>query len=249
YVNVGFSFLALNRRDEARQVVQQALARGLGNPGLHFILYQLAFLENDTKGMEAQVASSSGKPGEGFALLAQSNSEAYFGRLGTARKFSQRASEIMRRGNFNEVAALARAVEALDDAEFGYSNLAKQVTSMALTLSAARNAKLYASLAFARAGDAARAQELADELDKRFPSNTLLQRYWLPTIRGSIELARKNPSGALGALQGVSYDLGTPDGPGVLYPVYVRGKHTLRHTREKKRPPSFKRFLTTARLC
>jgi len=28
-------------------------------------------------------------------------------------------------------------------------------------------------------------------LNNRFPSDTLLQRYWLPTIRGSIELARK----------------------------------------------------------
>ena len=75
-------------------------------------------------------------------------------------------------------------------------------------------------MAVARAGDASRAQVLADELNKRCPSDTMVQKYWLPTIRGLIELDRKNPQGALRALQSLSYDLGNYEG---LYPVYVRG--------------------------
>src|SRR5437899_4330894 len=57
YVNVGFSFLALNRRDEAQQVAQRALERGINAPVLHSLLYLVAFLENDAKGMDAQLAA------------------------------------------------------------------------------------------------------------------------------------------------------------------------------------------------
>src|SRR5262249_14339477 len=145
------------------------------------LLYQIAFLENDTKGMEAEVAAASGKLREEFVfvLLTQSGTGAYFGRLGNAREFSRRALEIAQRGNFNEVAAQIRDVEALREAEFGYSDLARKAASKALTLSSGRSAKLYTALALARAGDAAHAQVMADELNRQFPSATLLHRYWL----------------------------------------------------------------------
>jgi serine/threonine protein kinase/tetratricopeptide (TPR) repeat protein len=242
YFNTGFSFLGLNRRDEAKQVAQRALARGLDAVGLHVLLYQIAFLENDTKGMEAQVAASSGKPGEEFALLARFSTEAYWGRLGNARNFARRAVEIARRGNFNEVAARIRDVEALVEAEFGYSDQARQSVSAALTLSSGHDAKLIASLALALAGDGTRAQGLGEELNKRFPLDTLLQRYWLPTIRGAIEIARKNSSGAVGTLQGVSYELGTPPGP-PLYPVYVRGQAYLGTRQGKEAAAEFQKIL------
>ncbi len=244
YFNTGSAFLALNRRDEAKQVAQRALAHGLDTSVLHFLLYQVAFVENDVKGMEEQVAESSGKPEEELVLLAQSATEAYFGRLGNARRLSNRAVENARRGNFKELAAEIRDVEALDEAEFGYSELAKQGASAALTLSSGRTAKLYASLAFARAGDATRAQGLVDELNKRFPSDTLLQRYWLPTIRGAIAFARKTPPSALGALQSVSYELGIPQTRElVLYPAYGRGQTYLAARQGKEAAVEFEKFL------
>ena len=60
YFNVALSYLCLDRRDEAKQVAQRGLAHGLDTPAMRFILYQVAFLENDAKGMEAQVAALSG---------------------------------------------------------------------------------------------------------------------------------------------------------------------------------------------
>ncbi len=119
YFNVGLSFLFLNRPDEAKQTAQRALARGLDVPPIHGLLYLVAFLGNDARGMAVQVAALSGKPGEEFALGMQSNTEAYFGRLRNARDFSRRAMELARRGNLNELAAQIQAGEALREAEFG----------------------------------------------------------------------------------------------------------------------------------
>jgi len=239
YLSVGYSFLDLNRRDEAKQVGQQALAHGLGTSGLHVLLYDVAFLENDAKGMEAQVAALSGTP---LAFDLQSATEAYFGRLGNARRFSTRALEIAKRENLNGQAALIQEGDALREAEFGNSDVAKQAISTAITVSSGRFVKLLASLALARAGDAARAEALANELNKRFPSDTLLQRYWLPTIRGAIELARKNPSQALEVLQSASYELGDV-GLWSLSTVYVRGQAYLGTRQGKEAAAEFQKIL------
>jgi hypothetical protein len=50
-----------------------------------------------------------------------------------------------------------------------------------------------AALAFARAGDAAQAQKLAEKLDQEAPLNTIVQGYWLPSILGAIELSKNRP--------------------------------------------------------
>jgi eukaryotic-like serine/threonine-protein kinase len=245
YVNVAWNFLSLNRRDEAKQVAQEGLARGLEAPEFHLMLYQLAFLERDTKGMEAQLATLSGKSGEEMALGFQSNTEAYFGRLRKAREFSKRARESARRGTLAELATGIQKGEALREAEFGNSELAKQAAATGLTASSGEMAKLFASLTLARAGDTSRAEILVNELSRRFPSDTLLQRYWVPTIRAAVEFARKNPSAALDALRGVSYELGShsPSLVGNLYPVYLRGQAYLGTHQGKEAAVEFQKFL------
>src|SRR4029077_13380249 len=52
YSNLAFVFVSLGRQDEAKQVVKPALASGMDTPDLHILLYQVAFLEKDTKEME-----------------------------------------------------------------------------------------------------------------------------------------------------------------------------------------------------
>jgi len=206
YLNPGGALLALNRRDEVKQIAKQAQERGLDATDVHILLYEVAFLENDAKEMEAQLAPLLVKPdgGEFDAFVMQSRTEAYFGRLRNSLENLNRGLEIARRGSNNELAAQVRDAEALEEAEFGNPGDARRAAATALTLSTGRNARLFTALALARAGDATHAQALADELNRQFPSHTLLQRYWLPTIRGSIELARKNPAKALDALQHVS---------------------------------------------
>src|SRR5262249_26238947 len=150
------------------------LAHGLDTLELHALLYQAAFLENDTKGMEAQVAALSGKPGVPFAFALQSSTEAYFGRLGKSRELSRQTVEVARRENLNELAAQIQESKALREAEFGNFELAKQAVTTALTFSSGRATKPYAALALARVGDITRAEALANELNKGFASDTLL---------------------------------------------------------------------------
>jgi tetratricopeptide (TPR) repeat protein len=67
-------------------------------------------------------------------------------------------------------------------------------------------------------------------LAKSNPSNTLLNYYWLPTIRAAVELDHKNPVKAIELLQPASaYELGysEPFQFGTLYSAYIRGEAYL----------------------
>jgi len=242
YLVLGSTFLSLNRLDEAKQAAQQAHARGLDHPSVRVLLYRIAFTENDAKEMDAQLAALS-RQGELYALLLQCYTETYFGRLKKARQLSKKATELAQRANLKESEAF-EALEALSEAEFGNPDSSRPAATAALSLSSGRLALRNASLTLARLGDLNRAQALAAELNKRFPSDTLLQRYWLPTIRASIELVRKNPSGAITALQDVSYELGTTVGFWApLYPVYVRGQAYLAMNRGSEAAAEFQKIL------
>jgi tetratricopeptide (TPR) repeat protein len=242
YLVLGITLLDLNRPDEAKQAAQQAHARGLDHPSIRVLLYRIAFTESDAKEMEAQLAALS-RQSELYALLLQCYTETYFGRLKKARQLSMKATELAKRANLKESEAL-EALEALSEAEFENPDSRRPAATASVALSSGRLALRNASLTLARLGDLNRAQALAAELNKRFPSDTLLQRYWLPTIRAAIELARKNPSGAITALQDVSYELGTTVGFWApLYPAYVRGQAYLAMNRGSEAAAEFQKIL------
>jgi DNA-binding winged helix-turn-helix (wHTH) protein/tetratricopeptide (TPR) repeat protein len=246
YINVGMALLSLGRGEEARSVAKQALARGMDYPDMHILIYRTALLAGNTKEMESELTPllSQEGGGEWDPLWEQSRTEAYFGRFKSSLAFSQRALETLKGGNFNELRAMALAAEALREAEIGNTDQAKRFADKARALSSGRNAKIFSALALARAGEPARATVLANELDAQLPSNTLVQRYWLPTIRGAIELARNNPSRALDILKGASYELGYNQAlSDNLYSVYIRGQAYLATRQGREAGLEFQRVL------
>lgn len=119
-------------------------------------------------------------------LSQQSDTEAFSGHLGKARDFSRRAVESAQRADEKETAALWQMNGALREAEFGNGAQARNETASALALTSTRDMKILAALALARTGDSARAQTMADELEKQNPVNTVIVGYWLPTIRAPL---------------------------------------------------------------
>jgi tetratricopeptide (TPR) repeat protein len=143
--------LALNRAEEARTTVEQALARKMDGSNLRFPLYETTFLRGDLDTMQQQLAWAVGRPGEEDWLLSeQSDTDAYFGRLGKAREFSQRAIESAKRADEKETAALWQVNAALREAEFGNAISARQ---KALAAVPGKDVRDVAALALARAGD------------------------------------------------------------------------------------------------
>ena len=229
-------YACLDRLDEAQALIKQARPN-TDNLFWRQMAYSLAFLQGDNAAMQEQLAWAMGKPdAEVYLLSAQSDTEAYYGRLAKANKFSEEAVQSAKHAKAEELAAQWRANEALREAEIGNSVLARQRAAEALALSAQPGIEVKAALALARAGDTGRAEKLVDKLNQEFPLDTLIQNYWLPTIRSAVELGKLNPTEAIEILKAATpYELGTTSldtAPGVaafgsLYPVYLRGQAYL----------------------
>jgi serine/threonine protein kinase/tetratricopeptide (TPR) repeat protein len=231
YANLGQTYLNLNRLDDANAAVDQAFAHKLDGGNLRVTIYLLAFLRGNAVQMEQQLAWGAGKPGDEDVLLSlQSDTEAYHGRMSKARDFSRRAMDSAVRADSKEAAALWQVNSALREAEFGDITSAKPGIVSALALAPGRDVKVLAALGLARSGDVARSKTLAEELEKNYPSNTILKLYWLPTINAAIELNKGNSSQALVLLEAAApYELGEPPPlqPGPVYPAYLRGQAYL----------------------
>ncbi len=230
YSNLGATYLNLNRLDEAKAILDQALVRKLDGGDLRQFIYYLAFLRGDAGQMEQQVAWGAGKPGDEDPLLSmQSDTEAYYGQMNKARDFSRRAVDSAVRADSKEIAALWQVNAALREAELGNAALARQGVTAALALSPGRDVKVVTALTLARIGDVPRTKALLGELEKNYPTNTILKLYWLPTIDAAIELNRGNFSQAIVDLEAAApYELGTAAMfINYLYPTYVRGQAYL----------------------
>jgi len=230
YANLGLDYASLNRLDEAEAVYKQAKERKLEGEYLLANRYQLAFLKGDAAQMAQLVAAAMGKPGgEDWFLAAQADSEAWYGKLKNARELTRRAMDSAQHNDANEAAAAYQAAAALREVESGNREQARTDAEAAVKLAPNRNVRALATLALARAGDTAAAEKLAAELDKTFPLDTLIQRYWLPTIQAAVALQRKDPNRAIEILQvTMMIELGQPANiTAFLCPVYLRGEAYL----------------------
>ncbi|MGA7922293.1 MAG: protein kinase [Candidatus Acidiferrales bacterium] len=244
--NLIADYTTLDRLDEAKATYEKALARKLDNAEVRVSEYGVAFLQEDRAEMERQVAWASAKPGIEDALLsAQSDTEAFYGRIKNAREFSLRAVESAQRNEDREIAAEWSLVASLREAAFGNRAEARRQAAAALSLASTRDVHVLAGLALATAGNTAYAQKLADDLALQFPENTMIKAYWLPTIRASIEVQHNNPSQAIELLHAASpYELASP-APGVgglLHPVFVRGQAYLLLHQGERAAAEFQKF-------
>jgi len=231
YGNLADMYLSLNRLDDAKKTIEQAQTHNFEGDILHWTIYELAFLEGDSAEMQRQVAWAAGKPGsEDFLLSFQSDTEAYYGHLVKARDFSRRAVAAAVRNDSKETAALWQVNAALREAEFGNAAAAKQGVGAALALAPGRDVKMFAALTLARVGETARAKGFVEELERTYPSHTVLKVYWLPAINAALELNANNPTQASVLLEAAApYELGAPPQlqVGTLYPAYIRGQAQL----------------------
>jgi DNA-binding winged helix-turn-helix (wHTH) protein/tetratricopeptide (TPR) repeat protein len=232
YGNLANFALALQRSDEARQMIREGQGRKADNDILHSALYALAFLGSDSAAMAEQQQWFAGKPQENFGLALASDTEAYRGHLGKARELTKSAVDSAVRADSKEAGAIWQENAAITQAAYGHPAEARQLAAEALKLApTSQGVEVEAALAFAMAGDTARGESMAEDLAKRFPLDTQMQLLWLPAIQAQLSLDKKNPPSAMTALRAVSpaelAQIPFVNNMSCLYPVYVRGEAYL----------------------
>jgi eukaryotic-like serine/threonine-protein kinase len=238
YGNLISAYINLDRFDEANAALQQAKAHALTpQPSLS---YYLAFFRGDDAEMKRQVAA------DADLRKAQADTEAYFGRLAKARDLIRTATDSKVHEGASGTAALWQVDGALYEAELGHADRARQEALQVLTNAATSTVvQVQAALALARGGDNSRAMAVVQQLEKQFPSDTMVNYYWGPTIRAAVALNQKNPHAAIEALQATTpYELGSPPSSlANLYPVYLRGLAYLQAGQGQEAAREFRKIL------
>jgi tetratricopeptide (TPR) repeat protein len=216
---------------------------------LHLAQYAAEFLNGDTAGMAKQQQWFAGKPEENQGLSLASDTEAYAGHLSKARELTKRSAESAVRADSKESGAISLENAALREAAFGDLKQAKQTADEGLKLvPTSQGVEVEAALASAMAGDTAKAESLAQDLNKIYPLDTQMQSLWLPAVRAQLALDRKNPVAAITSLQPFVSPLEYGQiffvtNLSCLYPTYIRGQAYLATGQGKEAAAEFQKII------
>jgi serine/threonine protein kinase/tetratricopeptide (TPR) repeat protein len=241
YAHAAQPYMALNRVEESRSILQQAVAAKADNLFIHESLYELAFLNGDADGMQRQVTWSAGKPSEYLLLISMADAAAARGQMQKAEGLVQRSVQVSDRLGFKETTADTQAGFALRQAVVGNASKAKELAASSSALAHGRRNMESVAVALAMTGDVSRAQTIADDLGRRFPDDTLLHQVSIPVVQALIEMDRKTPEKAIAALQATTpYELGFNQ---ELFPMYIRGLAYLQAKRGAEAVAEFQKMV------
>ena len=220
---MAMAYMGLNRFEEAKTILQEALAQRPDFPDYHVILHQIAFAQKDHTVMQQQIDWYAGKPNEYDSFKMQSESAAYSGQVSKARALNQRAIELATQDDLKEVAAGSLLTQAITDAIFGNCRQIKPSTTKALAIARTNDSLRNSALGLALCDETALAQTIVDEQAKLYPTDTLFNTMTLPTIRAAIEMRRNNYAPAIQFLQSAN----RYEGRSQLFVRYIRGQAYL----------------------
>jgi len=250
YLTLAYSYVYLDRLEEAENTLQGASERKLEMPDYYVLRYDIAFLRDDKAEMARQVSLAQRKSGaEDWIANHQAFVYAYFGQLQEATRMSRQATALALQAAQRERAGLYEAGTAVREALFGNLAAARQSAIAALELSKGRDVEYGAAIALALSRDQSRAEALMNDLKKRFPEGTNVQFSYLPTLRAVVDLEQGKPSSAIEALQtAIPGELGAPGSSyfgffGALYPVFFQGEAYLAAHKGAEAAAEFQKIL------
>jgi serine/threonine protein kinase/Tfp pilus assembly protein PilF len=249
HYNLAVNNACLNRLREAEDILRRATERGLEIDEFLMLEYELAFLKHDEAAMRQAIARARARPGaEGWISNKEASALAYSGHLQQARSKSRVAVAQAQQAAQRERAGVFEAGAAIREALFGNASEARKAAMAALNFSRNRDVEYGAAFALAVSGDSSKSDALANDLETRFPEDTLVRFSYLPVLRARVALNRRNPTGALESLQAAaSHELGlTWTWFGALYPIYMRGEAYLALRQGSKASAEFQKILDHA---
>ena len=222
YGIVSSAYVGLDRLDDAKAILQQAINRKIGGAGLHTALAYVAILQGDKATLSREEALVRQSPYWAAQLdVAYADIAGAQGRLKKMRELIGGSVEQAGRLNLSEIAAQLLLDQGQCEALAGLRSQAAEDAAAALKASASPLVKLSAGGVLALAGQEARATSLAEEAAKLRPDDTLVQAVAIPGLQAFLEIKRDNPTRALELLQRAQpydrADLGTLWLRGIAY--------------------------------
>ena len=230
YFNLLRAYFVVGRLREAHDTFDQAIAKHLDSLWLRVYRYDLAFLENDATGMRQQVTWSSDKPGfDDMFLNLEADTGGYSGHAREARELSRQAVEFAGRAERNGRAADHEVNAAIRESLFGNFAEAQRLANASLNRSPGPLVQYKAGITLALGRDVVGAENLANEMRRRYPENLMTRRQRIPTIQALVALDRNHVANAIEVMESIPTEVvqSNPYQEADFFSVYVRGEAYL----------------------
>jgi serine/threonine protein kinase/tetratricopeptide (TPR) repeat protein len=184
HIGLSGAYFELGRFDEAKQIEEQSLKQFPDSEFVHWLGYLEALRAGWTADAQRESDWARGKPGEFRFVSVHAQTEAGAGKLHLARELTLQAIDLQKNHGMLEGAHNDLALLAMTEADFGACQLAHQDLAT-LPSNPGRAASAVAGSTFATCGDAAKAESLANSLNKNYPLETLAQQGRRPDHPGA----------------------------------------------------------------
>jgi serine/threonine protein kinase/tetratricopeptide (TPR) repeat protein len=156
HANLANGFIGLNRFEDGKQVLRNALGQKMETESMHQHLYHLAFINGDAAGMKEQLDWASSKAPPGYLPnVWQAHAAEFYGKFAEANQFTDKAVD-----NNRDAAAQLLSQQAMRAATFRDCGKVSALTSKALSYSRDLSHLHYSANALAACGQATAAQSL-----------------------------------------------------------------------------------------
>jgi eukaryotic-like serine/threonine-protein kinase len=244
YQNVADAYERLNRFDEARAVAEQGVAHDSGGGAIHFTLYDLAFIRGDEAAERHELELAAGKPNQPIMILVHARAECARARLTPARAAYSQSERLSQSLGYKEFSGIILANQAVCEAELGNLTEARKTISDALAVSRDRDTLRIVSLALALTGNTTRSQKTSEDLIREYPTDTLLNKVFVPVIQAANDLQRNQPGQAVAHLEPTTpYELGSEPGSANFWVNHIRGQAFLRLKEGAKAAGEYQKIL------
>ncbi len=243
YQNVADAYERLNRFDEARAVAEKAVAQDMGRSP-HYTLFELAAIRGDEAAQRHELELAAGKPDEPILILFHAQGECSLGRLQSTRAAYAQSVTASQRLGYKEFSGIILADQAWCEAELGNLPQARQKIADALAVSQDRDTQTIAMQLLALTGDLTRAQKIAEERIRQDPTDTLLNKVFVPVAQATSDLQRNQPAQAVTRLEvAAPYELGSGLNSAGYEINFIRGEAYLRSKQGAKAAAEYQKIL------
>jgi serine/threonine protein kinase/tetratricopeptide (TPR) repeat protein len=211
-------YIGLNRMSEARAEMERADKLGLDTSTLdRTIRLQTYFLLGDPNEVQRMMTLSAGQPDEFLATQALAATQLFSGEYRMAAITTQHAFDEAGLAKAPDVQANALLINAGSRGFAGLCEGNEEAVQRALTLDKSRQTQSLAVFTAGICGNSKLVGSMAQDLSKKFPDDTLIQRVFIPLAKGFVALASGQPREAIDDVEPAkSFNL--------IYPVaYVQG--------------------------
>jgi len=235
------AYLGLNRVDEAKLVLDQAIARKVDNSSVRGGLYQVAVLQGDSAAMQSLRRWNADQPAENNIADTIILNVMQKGRLQEAKKLADSQLQALQPGGFKETAASYLAMIAQTEAELGDYAEARRFAVTSAKLSPSRTTLPLVAIALALGSDSKDVQATIDALNRHYPSDTGVQNVYVPIAQAVLELKSGGSEKAIKLLEPTRrYELGTN---WQFLPIYIRGLAYLGDRQGKEAAEEFQKII------